>query len=132
MYLTPGCERAPGAHNIEVADLGPVTKLSAVADPDLPDDAIIVTCDDDQIYRPEWLATLVDAAERDPGSALGLSGWNVAGFLRDPARGRHVWMRAPCRDVLEGFAGVAYRKSFFNCTVCTALRQCCATRQSRV
>jgi methyltransferase family protein/glycosyl transferase family 2 len=114
VYLTPGCERVPGARNIETADLGPVTKLSAVADPELTDDAIVVTCDDDQIYRPEWLATLVDAAERDPGSALGLSGWNVAGFLRDPARGRHVWMRAPaCCDVLEGFAGVAYRKKFF-------------------
>ena len=126
VYLTPGCDRVPGARCIEVADLGPVTKLSAVADPGLPDDAIVVTCDDDQIYDPRWLETLVDAAQCWPDCAVGLSGWNTRGFLLgERGRDHYEWVRphSPC-DVLEGFAGVAYRRGFFGADVWNVPESC--------
>jgi hypothetical protein len=94
----------------DVSDLGPLTKLSAVADPGLSDDTIVITCDDDAIYDPRWLETLVNAVERDPDCAVGLSGWNASAPL-----GKLTAPPVSC-DVLEGCAGVAYRKSFFDHT----------------
>lgn len=114
LYLTPGCESVPSVNCVWTSDLGPITKLSAVRECELSSDAIIVTADDDQIYAPNWLSTLVEGAKQYPNEAVGLSGWNVSHFLRDPVRGTYEWLNGPgpC-DVLEGFAGTAYRKSFF-------------------
>jgi len=113
LYLTPGCEPISSVRCIATPDFGPITKLSAVKDEGLPPDAIVVTADDDQIYFSNWLSTLVDAAIRYPHEAVGFSGWDVGHFLRDPEHGNYEWSGlGPC-DVLEGFAGVAYRRSFF-------------------
>lgn len=114
LYVSAGCALVPQVHCVRVDDHGPITKLSAVVDPEVPSGAIVVTADDDQIYAPSWLETLHAAATRHPTEAVGLSGWNVGGFLRDPKRGKYEWLKKPglC-DVLEGFAGVAYRKNFF-------------------
>ena len=120
IYATSGCDRPAGSCGAQwigpVMDLGPVTKLSAVRDLTLPDDAIVVTCDDDQIYDPRWLGKLVGEAVKRPSSAVGLSGWNTRGFLLGAAgRDHYEWVhREGPADVLEGFAGVAYRKSFFD------------------
>lgn len=126
LYLTPGCQpvRFPGVRCIEVADKGPVTKLSAVADPTLPADTIVVTADDDIIYQPAWLQMLVASALRHPADAVGVSGWNVGGFFDDEAervpstKASFAWARYPdtC-DVLEGCGGIAYRKEFFDADV---------------
>lgn len=120
VYATAGCVRPAALYGAAwigpVFDYGPLTKLSAVRDLALPDDAIVVTCDDDQIYDPRWLATLVAAARAHPACAVGLSGWNARGFLAGAAgRDHYEWVRPPsvC-DVLEGFAGVAYRRGFFD------------------
>jgi hypothetical protein len=120
VYAPPDCDEVPAKFSVHwiggIVDYGPVTKLSAIRDLALPDDAIVVTCDDDQIYGPGWLETLVAAAERYPDEAVGFSGWNVRGFLLGFAgRDYYEWVRPPnpC-DVLEGFAGVAYRRHFFD------------------
>ena len=99
-------------------DRGPLTKLSAVADPSVHDDDLIITVDDDIIYEPRWLETLLAAPGVNQLAATGRSGWNVNDFLRDEHWSFYVWVSedGPC-DVVEGWAGAAYRKSFFHADV---------------
>ena len=106
-------------YSIPFSDRGPVTKLAALTDRRIEQTDIVVTVDDDIVYEPRWLETLVEAAEKHPEHACGFSGWNTAGFLRahrekDAKGGSFVWpsVPGPC-DVLEGWAGAAYRRRFF-------------------
>jgi hypothetical protein len=117
LYLGPGCALVADVTCVDVEDRGPITKLSAVVDPEIPDDALIVTVDDDILYEPTWLETLVAAAEASPGAVVGRSGWLVADFLRSEHHGYFIWAQEDTCDVLEGWAGVAYRKSFFDGSV---------------
>lgn len=100
-------------------DRGPIDKLSILERLRSPrPDDIIVTIDDDIIYEPTWLETLVAAAEANPDHAIGFSGWNASGFINAWQKGRddgdfvfpHI--PGPC-DVLEGWCGVAYRYKHF-------------------
>lgn len=100
-------------------DRGPVTKLAILEDRKLRDDDILITVDDDIIYEPRWLETLLEGAAKHPDHAVGFCGWNAYDFLRaakdnDPKGGEYVWaaVPGPC-DVLEGWAGIAYRRKFF-------------------
>lgn len=103
-------------------DRGPVEKLAILEhDRSLVDDDVIVTIDDDILYHPDWLKTLVAGAHEFPDDAVGFSGWDASGFVRastlglkDDKSDDFVFPRAPCTcDVLEGWAGVAYRRRFF-------------------
>lgn len=118
VYLTPGCTKPAESAKVrcfEVMDLGPVTKLSPVADPELPPDTLIVTCDDDVLYESAWLHKLVSRAEGFPNDAVGIRGWNASDFVANPKSGKFVPQRFPHHcDVLEGYAGVGYRKRFFD------------------
>ncbi len=100
-------------------DRGPISKLSILEERSASDDDLIVTVDDDIIYEPRWLETLVAGAEAHPDCAVGFSGWNADSFLEAWVANNHdggdyVWAQIPglC-DVLEGWAGIAYRKRFF-------------------
>src|SRR5580692_4168676 len=98
-------------------DFGPVTKIRAVCDPEVPNDAIVVTVDDDIIYHPTWLETLLKGVEKHPNDACGFAGWNVHDFIKNKdGNFKPVVAPATC-DVLEGFAGVAYRKHWFTAAV---------------
>ncbi len=114
LYLGPGAAEVDGVTCIHTEDLGPLTKISAVRDPAVPDDALIVTADDDIVYQPGWLQVLISGALQHPHAAVGMAGWNVGGFLADPVRGNYQFKQSGRCDVLEGFAGVAYRKHFFD------------------
>lgn len=99
-------------------DYGPLTKLLPAIDYMLPPEAIIVTADDDHIYEPDWLEVLATHAEADPTAAHGMSGWNTQRLI---AGGNYEFVRLPGPvDVLEGFAGVAYRRSFFGVDILEA------------
>lgn len=101
-------------------DRGPLTKLSAVLDPELADDTIIVTVDDDIVYEPTWLEQLLDAAALRPDEAIGMSGWNVRRMLASE-RGGFEFVRPPATcDVLEGWSGALYRRRFFDVDVMEA------------
>jgi hypothetical protein len=76
LYLTKGCQPVEGVTCLVVEDRGPVTKLSAAVDPSVPDDALIVTVDDDILYDPKWLETLVAGADLFPDDAVCMAGWN--------------------------------------------------------
>lgn len=126
LYLTDGCQRPKsdiGMHFDELSfggltpqvywttDHGPLTKLSAAVDPGVPGDALIVTVDDDVIYDSNWLEHLVSTAKALPEDALGYSGWSIHDLIRG---GTYAWPKVgeTC-DVLEGWAGAAYRKRWF-------------------
>jgi len=109
-------------------DYGPITKiyggLIAEADPE----TIIISCDDDVIYHPEFIQTIVECSKKSPNAAICGTGaiisrglylvsinttlsqfrwWNwLIGFDLDRDNGRDV-------DVIFGVAGVLYRRKFF-------------------
>lgn len=117
LHVPPGAFTVEGVTNLWVPDSGPITKISAVLDAGLPGDAIIITADDDVVYGPRWLETLVAGAEANRHSAVGMSGWNASGFLRGGGGHADNYQFSASRrlcDVLEGWAGVAYRKEFFD------------------
>ena len=108
-------------------DLGPSTKLLPTLAEEAADTPIIVV-DDDRIYPPNLVADLTAAAEADPDSAFGMSGWVVpADFVDRPTS---VWSNlcmlppAPVRarrlmkpmrvDVVQGFSGYLVRPRFFD------------------
>ena len=130
LTLPPGCVMAalpPGERWVENRfrvsmpgfDRGPIMKLGALLAKDsehapehAPDD-LIITVDDDIVYKPTWLAALVAAAESYPDDALGFSGWDVDKFLAGTGRYRFKSAPSAC-DVLEGWSGAAYRRRFFD------------------
>src|SRR5574337_1112999 len=63
-------------------DRGPVMKLSILEERTVQDDDIVITIDDDVIYEPRWLETLIDGAKSHPELAVGFCGWNAYDFLR--------------------------------------------------
>ena len=112
LYHGAGCRDLPsGCRCIEVADIGPLTKLTAVTDPSLRPDDLVITVDDDQRYQETWLARLLELAAAFPDDAVGFSGWNADELLRG---GSYVFhKKSGACDVLEGWAGAAYRPRFF-------------------
>lgn len=116
LYHGPGCEDLPtGCTLIPTRDVGPLTKLSAAVDPALAEDDLIVTVDDDVIYHPGCLAKLCAAAEAAPDEACGFAGWNTGTLVEGKG---YTFVQPPhlC-DVIEGFAGAAYRRGFFGSDV---------------
>ena len=92
-------------------DAGPVTKVSAVFTHGLDRNDIVITVDDDILYQPTWLETLLAGAARHPESAVGFAGWFAPHLIAH--RQFHFTKEAGPTDVLEGWAGVAYRVKFF-------------------
>jgi hypothetical protein len=107
-------------------DSGPATKLFPTL-PCVEADAPVVVVDDDRIYPPRFLETLAAAADADPDSAFGLSGWVVPEdfidrpttirsnlYLQPPAPVRARRLRKPFEiDILQGFSGYLVRPRFF-------------------
>ena len=114
LYVCDGCQIPHDIAYTFSKDYGPITKLSAVLGKSLPDDAIIITADDDVIYHPGWLAALFQGAKEYPECAVGFSGYDIGDFFNR----KGVFPRPkpqPCFvDVLEGTYGVLYRKWMFD------------------
>ncbi len=116
---------------VRCADMGPATKLLPAllaADPD----QLLVSVDDDRIYRPTLLKDLLAAAETHPDAALGHMGLRVPLDRVDRRRGllgrtmdglrfgrgvslRGSRLRRPREvDILHGYGGVLVRPRFFD------------------
>lgn len=109
--------RAPHLQVIRTEDRGPGTKLLPALERVHDPEAIIITVDDDMTYEPRLVETLVQWSSRYRDWAVGFRGWNVApdgGCTR--ARSHFV-------DVLQGFAGAAYRRRFFRDDVFAAYQR---------
>jgi len=115
--LPPWLDAMVARRDIElqwVENTGPYRKLMPLYRT-ATDDDVIVTCDDDVIYGPEWLSSLMQTAKAHPNAI-------VCGRARRPAKnplGRRksylIWQVVPLgssgSDLLPiGIAGVVYRK----------------------
>lgn len=58
----------------------------------------VVVVDDDHVYSPELVQTLLDAHERRPGAAVGMRGWRVREDLRWGVEWKQYW-----RHVVQGW-----------------------------
>lgn len=120
-YLIPSWLAGDGlAEAITVAeDLGPATKLLGVLPAVTDPDAIIVTVDDDVAYHEQILEKLVDHALRCPDAAIGFAGFDAGRLIAEGEYDAYNETRPRSADpavvdVLEGWAGVAYRRRFFD------------------
>lgn len=105
-------------------DYGPATKLlGALKNVNLPENAIIITFDDDIPYPKNTILQLAYKAFQNPDSAIGLSGANpiydkqgkLSNEKPDGIDGVHIPDAKV--SILQGFAGIAYRRSFFDDTI---------------
>lgn len=87
-------------------DEGPATKFlgtvrdlleRAAAEEELLDQPVVVV-DDDHVYSPELVRTLLEAHDRMPGAAVGMRGWRVREDLRWGVEWGMYW-----RHVLQGW-----------------------------
>lgn len=114
------CTIVPCAH-----DYGPLTKIAGALQMEQDPETIIITFDDDVIYSPNLVATLLTRHKEFPQSAIGSSGillgygfpfystvnngnnsWNSLTGFAIPEKGRSV-------DILCGFSSVLYIRKFF-------------------
>lgn len=119
---------------LRTEDYGPGTKLLGVLEKaDLPPDAIIITVDDDIFYPKNMILHLAYKAKMYPNDAIGNSGVKVnydknGKLITNTGIGliKHYYPNASV-DVLEGWAGVAYRPKFFDETIFAindSIREC--------
>lgn len=101
-------------------DYGPATKLlGLLADNDLGANTIIITVDDDITYPRNTILHLAYAAMHNPHSAVGLSGADIYAPHETMRKlDQHLGLKAKYSfngnvTILQGYAGIAYHKSFF-------------------
>lgn len=115
-------------------DYGPATKLLGTLEKaNLPQNAIIITVDDDAIYPANLILQLAYKAVLNPKQAIGIIGADIEydkhgliasnselGFKKIKSADAFV-------NILQGYAGVAYRRSFFKSDIfdiTTAPQEC--------
>lgn len=106
---------------LRTKDYGPGTKLLGVLEQvNLPDNALIVTVDDDAYYPKNMVLHLAYAAINNPNRAFGLRGANIdytadGRVDRSTLIGQTVVTKSGAIvNVLQGYSGVVYRKKFFD------------------
>lgn len=109
-------------------DYGPATKLIATLDRETDPDTLIITVDDDMVYAPSMVATLLEAHLLEPNAAFGFAGqmidldacnasvpWPNICMSRVHVRSVDEWKdRHAAVDILEAFKGAIYRRGFFD------------------
>ncbi len=103
-------------------DLGPATKMLAGLKMEKSPNTILVTVDDDQIYHKTFFENIISKAREFPAAAVGFSGIIIGHFpfvmnvqhtnlpkIFD-IRKRELPLSV---DIVMGYAGAAYRRSFF-------------------
>ncbi len=101
-------------------DWGPATRLIPALHASEDPDATLITVDDDTIYPPDLVATLLAWQERLPAAALAYRGWPAPATLRwadsPTLYGTNLSEPAPV-DVLTSTWGTLVRPSFFDAAV---------------
>lgn len=102
-----------GVKVIRCQDYGPITKLYPTLQYETDPNTIIITFDDDLIYRPDRVETLVKWCKQYPDAAIAGSGYiigkwyNFFGHIEQPKELTPV-------SIIEGYSGCAYRRKFFD------------------
>ncbi len=105
-------------------DYGPITKILGALIKEKDPDTLIITVDDDITYPPNMIETFLKYHKRYPDSALGSSGLSLGGWffqysIKYNQKKNDYWftMTVPSKgrpvDILYGYAGVLYNRSFF-------------------
>jgi hypothetical protein len=111
---------------LRTKDYGPGTKLLGTLErAALPPTAIIITIDDDIKYPKNMLLYLAYKASKNPHRAVGFSGmnphYNKRGLIITDSRSgiglKPDYKNNASVSILEGFAGIAYRREFFDDSV---------------
>lgn len=98
-------------------DHGPITKLLPTLELERDPETVIITIDDDTVYPPDMIETLMRYHAVLPGAALGFRGWDI------PPSGRYAESRTryasqitePLKvDILTGISGVLYLRKHFD------------------
>jgi len=107
---------------LRTEDYGPATKLlGSLEQAAMPENAIIITVDDDITYPKNLLLYLAYRAYKNPDKAIGISGmnphYNKKGQIITDGSG--IGLKANFTNnasvaILEGFGGIAYRRKFFD------------------
>lgn len=119
-------------HITRCKDYGPATKLlPTLLQPNhaVPPDSILITFDDDRLYTPAAIDTLVNNSLARPDTVISIAAWSVSilssSGRRGLPRGPDFYSAVPPQleglqyvkegrvDLINGFYGVAYRKSMF-------------------
>lgn len=97
-------------------DYGPATKLlGTLENTELPTDAIIITVDDDVYYPENLVLQLAYKAKQHPERAIGIIGANPD--LTSELGITKIKQSDALVTILQGYAGVAYRRHFFDNSV---------------
>ena len=74
--------KVPSGIHIQCIDMdyGPATKVLAAAQRYRGENVQLLFCDDDRNYSSDWAKGLIEEAERHPGCAVALAGWDIAGL----------------------------------------------------
>jgi hypothetical protein len=101
-------------------DRGPATKLLPTLERERASDTRILVVDDDQVYPPRFVETLVAWSERLPGAAVCARGFAIpAGF--EIARRNTLYgtqLAEPVRvEIMQGSSGFLVRPRFFDARV---------------
>jgi hypothetical protein len=101
-------------------DAGPATKLLPAIEREQDPKALLVAVDDDTVYPPEFLETLLTWHRRYPDHTLGYRGWRVPKTMRweDAPFVYGTEIRSPEPvDVVTGVWGLAVQPRFFDGSV---------------
>lgn len=106
---------------IRTNDYGPATKLLGILeDTPIPENAIIITVDDDIFYPKDLILRLAYEATLKPNHVISTIGadpdYDANGIIPTSSRNALVQHREPGRfvTIVLGYHGVAYRRAFFN------------------
>jgi len=118
-------------------DVGPATKLLPTLARESDPDTLIVTADDDMVYKPSMTADLVSHLLAWPHAAYNYAGQMVDETSERSLYGTSVAVRS-CDteafafqpfavDILEAFLGAIYRRSFFDDSINRIEQECWST-----
>eukprot|EP00038_Savillea_parva_P007645 m.171598 g.171598 ORF g.171598 m.171598 type:complete len:838 (-) comp13395_c0_seq1:46-2559(-) len=137
--IPPSLSTLKGVTIRRTHDHGPATKLIPTLEVEKDPSTVIVTADDDMLYKPSMIHELLEAHLREPNVAYGFAGqmidldwcnltlaWPGVCLSRvhvrsaDNYRDRHAAV-----DILEAFKGAMYRRSFFNLDTLSQIPSTC-------
>lgn len=110
MYPEFTLHNFPNVTLVRCNDFGPATKLLGCIPFESSPETMIITIDDDRIYKPDMIQKLVNNAETYKNCAVGYNALdkNLISTVCHPTKN----LKDPYIHYLEGFGGVLYRRKF--------------------
>nr|QBK92935.1 MAG: glycosyltransferase [Pithovirus LCPAC403] len=97
-------------------DVGPLTKILPTLEKETNPETIIITIDDDIIYKRNIFEKLVEASLGSDHTAYSFSGWQYqhwTGFGKEGSNMLPFYTYQGVTDIVHGVSGVAYKRKFF-------------------